>query len=125
MDFAGRARALVGMPFRLQGRSTQGLDCVGVAAEVFGLAGVRRNYRMRGDHADEIRAFLGRDFRRVPATRIRRGDLMLMRLAHDQLHLAVKTDAGFVHAHAGLRRVVETPGMPGWPLIGVYRRRRR
>jgi hypothetical protein len=36
----------------------------------------------------------------------------------------VRTNAGFVHAHAGIRRVVETPGMPEWPLLAVYRKRR-
>lgn len=42
-----------------------------------------------------------------------------------QLHLAVRTKQGFVHAHAGIRRVVETPGEPQWPLLGAYRKRRR
>jgi hypothetical protein len=46
-----------------------------------------------------------------------------MEPAAEQLHLAVLTDAGFVHAHAGLRRVVETAGMPEWPVIGIYRKR--
>jgi hypothetical protein len=50
---------------------------------------------------------------------------MLMKVAKDQLHIGVKTNAGFVHAHAGLRRVVETPGAPEWPLLGIYRKRRR
>jgi hypothetical protein len=50
---------------------------------------------------------------------------MLMKVAGDQLHIGVRTDAGFVHAHAGLRRVVETPGMPDWPFVGIYRKRRR
>jgi cell wall-associated NlpC family hydrolase len=125
IDFAGRARALVGTPFRLQGRGTGGLDCVGLALDVFGIPGARRNYRMRGNHAGEVCGFLGRDFRRVPPSRLRPGDLILMQVADDQLHIAVRTEAGFVHAHAGLRRVVETPGLPQWPLLGIYRRRRR
>ena len=127
IDFAERARALVGTPFRLQGRGAGGLDCVGVAIATYGLPveKVRRNYRLRGDHADEIVDFLSDGFRRVGAAKLRSGDLMLMRVADDQLHLAVRTDAGFVHAHAGLRRVVETPGLPGWPVLGTFRKRRR
>lgn len=127
LDFAERARALVGTPFRLQGRSAEGLDCVGVAIETFGVqaARVRRDYRLRGDHAPEVRQFLGEGFRGVPRTQLRAGDLMLMKVAGDQVHLGVRTSAGFVHAHAGLRRVVETPGMPEWPILGVYRKRRR
>lgn len=125
IDYAERARALVGTPFRLQGRGAGGLDCVGVAIATFDLPldGVRRNYRMRGDHEAEVRASLAEDFRFVPATKLRPGDLMLMRVARDQLHLAVRTTAGFVHAHARVRRVVETPGVPDWPVLGIYRRR--
>jgi lipoprotein Spr len=125
IDYAERARALVGTPFRLQGRGREGLDCVGVAVATFGMPPdtVRRDYRLRGNHGAEVRASLARDFRRIPATQLRPGDLMLMRVSADQLHLGVRTSAGFVHAHAGLRRVVETPGMPEWPLRGAYRRR--
>ena len=126
IDHAERARALVGTPFRLQGRDAQGLDCVGVAVAAFGLAAssARRNYRLRGDHEAEVRAFLSRGFRRVPKAQLRPGDLMLMRVAPDQLHLGVRTESGFVHAHAGLRRVVETPGAPEWPVLGLFRKRR-
>jgi len=126
IDHAERARALVGTPFRLQGRDAQGLDCVGVAVAAFGLAAssVRRNYRLRGDHEAEVRDFLRRGFRRVPKAQLRPGDLMLMRVAPDQLHLGVRTESGFVHAHAGLRRVVETPGAPEWPVLGLFRKRR-
>ena len=126
IDYAERARALVGTPFRLQGRGADALDCVGVAMATFGVTvdEVRRNYRMRGNHEAEVRAALARDFRSVSPGQMRPGDLMLMRIASDQLHLGVRTAKGFVHAHAGLRRVVETPGLPGWPLIAIFRRRK-
>lgn len=125
IDYAARARALVGTPFRLQGRGVGGVDCVGVAVATFGLVAeaVRSNYHMRGDHEAEVRAFLAHDFRRVRGSQLRPGDLMLMRVASDQLHLGVRTAAGFVHAHAGLRRVVETPGLPDWPILSIFRRR--
>ena len=127
IDFAERARALVGTPFRLQGRGVGGLDCVGVALATYEVKSelVRCNYRLRGDHEQEARRFLGQAFRRVCAAQLRPGDLLLMKVAADQLHLGVRTDAGFVHAHAGLRRVVETPGTPDWPVVGIYRKRRR
>ena len=126
IDYAERARALVGTPFRLQGRSRLGLDCVGVALAAYAVPAdsVRRDYCLRGDHAEEARETLGQYFRRVTAAQLRRGDLMLMRVASDQLHLGVRTTDGFVHAHARLRKVVETPGLPEWPLLGAYRRRR-
>jgi murein DD-endopeptidase / murein LD-carboxypeptidase len=127
IDFAERARALVGTPFRLQGRSPYGLDCVGLAIETYGLPTgcIRRDYRIRGDHAGEAIDYLSRHFRSTPSTQLRPGDLMLLSVASDQLHFAVRTPDGFVHAHAGLRRVVETPGMPDWPIVASYRRRRR
>ena len=127
IDYGARARALVGVPFRPQGRSEGGLDCVGVVIETFGVESktVRRNYRLRGDHLAELTASLDCEFRQVPKTQLRCGDVMLLDTGSDQLHLAISTEQGFVHAHAGIRRVVETPGTPDWPLLRVYRKRTR
>jgi cell wall-associated NlpC family hydrolase len=125
-DFAGRARALVGTPFRPQGRSSvTGLDCIGLVMSVFRVncEAVRRNYRLRGDHRAEIEAGLARYFRHVRHRRP--GDVLLMQSAADQLHLAICTSAGFVHAHARIGRVVETPGRPDWPVLGTFRKRVR
>ena len=123
---AERARALVGVPFRPQGRdASQGLDCVGLCLAAYCLPPEtgRRNYRLRGDYRAEIKAIVRHWFRRVGKSQSRPGDMLLMAVTADQLHLAVRTDPGFVHADARLRRVVETPGEPDWPLIGAYRRR--
>jgi murein DD-endopeptidase / murein LD-carboxypeptidase len=127
VDYAERARALVGTPFRPQGRGIGGLDCVGLALSTYGFAAdnVRRDYRLCGDHEKELRNHLSRRFRSVDADRVLPGDLMLLRVANDQLHLAVRTSHGFVHADAQLRRVVETPGEPSWPIAGIYRKRSR
>jgi murein DD-endopeptidase / murein LD-carboxypeptidase len=127
IDYAARARALVGVPFRTQGRGEGGLDCVGVVVETFGIEPetVRRNYRLRGNHFEELTKCLDAEFRRVPNTQLRLGDVMLLAAGPDQPHLAIRTDGGFVHAHAGIRRVVETPGRAEWPLLRVYRKRSR
>jgi cell wall-associated NlpC family hydrolase len=125
---ADRARALVGTPFRPQGRDpARGLDCVGLCLVVYNLlpAVVRSDYRLRGNHRPELEAAIGQWFRRVPRQKQRAGDLLLLTPADDQLHLAVRTEAGFVHADARLKRVVETPGDPGWPLVAVFRRKRK
>ena len=90
-----------------------------------GAASVRHDYRLRGAHLTEIRGALELHFRRVPRTALRAGDVMLLSAGEQQAHLAVRTERGFVHAHAGLRRVVETPGMPEWPLLAIYRIRSR
>jgi murein DD-endopeptidase / murein LD-carboxypeptidase len=126
-DYAAAARALVGVRFRLQGRSDNGMDCVGVVLAAYGLtaASVRRDYSMRGDHAAEIRSTLERDFRRISRGQSRPGDLLHLLVAPDRHHFGIKTAAGFVHAHGGLGKVVETPGVPEWPLLAVFRRRSR
>ena len=127
IDYAERARALVGTRFRAQGRGPDGLDCVGVILESFGIpaSAVPSDYATRGDRLAEIRSTLDTFFRRVPAKQLRAGDAIHLLASSDQHHLAVRTDLGFVHAHAGLRRVVETPGLPDWPLLGAYRKRSR
>ena len=125
---AKRARALVGVPFRTQGRDPKhGLDCVGLclAAYQMPFVSVRADYRLRGNHLAEIKDMLSFEFRKVANSRARPGDLMIMQLAADQFHLGILTKHGIVHADARLRRVVETPGQMQWPTVATYRRRRR
>lgn len=126
--YAVRARALVGVRFRAQGRDpATGVDCAGMAIAAFGLhhAQFRRDYRLRGDHRRELETALARDFRRVSRRQCRPGDILVLGVASDQLHLAIKTRDGFIHADAKLGKVVETPGDPRWEVIAAYRRRGR
>ena len=128
IDFAERARALVGTRFRPQGRDPRlGMDCVGLVLATFDLPGdrYRCDYRLRGHHEGELLQALSGPFRGIPASRTRTGDVLVLRVAADQPHLAVLTDQGFVHADARLGKVVETPGAPAWPIIAAYRRRAR
>jgi hypothetical protein len=128
IDFAQRARALVGVRFRPQGRDVAtGVDCVGLILATFAIdpEAVRRDYRLRGDQRRELEGEVLRFFRRIPVARRRAGDMILLGPAPDQLHLAVSTAVGFVHAHAGIGRVVETPGLPQWPILAAFRRRVR
>jgi hypothetical protein len=127
-DFAERARAHVGTRFRPQGRAPElGLDCVGLVLAVFDLPAdeVRRDYRLRGDHRGEMLAAFAKRFRRVSAKQRKVGDVLVLRVAPEQLHLAVLTASGFIHADARRGKVVETSGMPSWPLLAVFRRRVR
>lgn len=127
IDYAERARALVGTRFRPQGRGAEGLDCVGVILATFDIhaARVRKDYRIEGGDRAELDAALLQHFRRVSPRELAAGDVIVMMPDARQLHLGVRTDAGFVHAHAGMRRVVETPGDPEWPIAGIYRKRVR
>lgn len=126
-EIVERARALLGCRFRPQGRDpATGLDCVGLVLAAYRIpsAGLRRDYRLRGDHRLELQREIEVYFamsRSAPGA----GDLMLCSVAPDQLHLAIRCGTSFVHADAGLGRIVETPGDPPWPVLAAYRRRSR
>jgi hypothetical protein len=80
------------------------------------------DYALRGAAAERIaRELDAHGFAPVAAGAIGEGDLMLLAPGPHQAHLAIRTADGFVHADAGLRRVVETPGWPRWPIIGAWR----
>lgn len=124
MARVARARALVGVPFRPQGRDPEtGLDCVGVILCTSGITAeqVRRNYHLRGPHRDEIETELLRYHRRIRPGKRQAGDILLCSVTQDQLHLVIDCGASFIHADARLRRVVETPGQPAWPVIAAFR----
>ena len=119
------ARDLVGVPFRLQGRSrTSGIDCVGLAALALTQAGHRgaapRGYGLRSGDAALVRGWLEQAGLRA-VEQGQAGDLALVRPGPLQLHLMILVPGGHVHAHAGLGRVVETPGPSPWPVIGHWR----
>jgi hypothetical protein len=125
MSHVERARALIGTRFRPQGRSAEhGLDCIGLVAIAYRLPADRvpSGYRLRGDHGPGLMAGLRTFFR--PVRKLANGDLLLLQSGLEQAHLAVKTEAGFIHADAR-HGVVETPGDPPWPLVGAFRRRAR
>ena len=118
------ALAAVGARFRLHGReAATGLDCVGLAALAMAAGGrsgpVPTGYRLRGGDRRAVEAVAGDEL--VAADGERAGDLLLFAAGPGQLHLAVRTDAGFVHADAGLGRVVERPGDAPWPLLAAWR----
>jgi hypothetical protein len=117
-----RARALVGTRFRPKGRSrASGLDCVGLASAATGIARVPEGYALRGGSAVRIASELRTaGFRRYGTPEP--GDVLVLQTGPEQLHLGVWTGGGLVHADAGLRRVVERPGIPPWPIIGIWRR---
>ena len=105
---------MVGAPFRPQGRDPAlGLDCVGLVAAAYRAAGRRLpapvRYPLRGwSRARIVGALAAAGFDRTAAPR-REGDVALIAFPAGQFHLGLIGRASFVHAHAGLRRVVETP----------------
>lgn len=117
-----RARACIGARFRLHGRDVaHALDCVGVAAHAFGIDRAPAGYALRG--GDPAHAIAAIDARLCRTDDAAPGALLLLAVAPFQLHLAIVTPAGFVHADAALRRVVEVPGLPRWPVLAAWRSR--
>lgn len=116
-----RARGLIGTRFRPQGRDPAvGLDCIGLVAAAAGIADPPGGYALRGGSAEVLAAGLrAAGFR--PARAMQAGDVLAMRSGPEQLHLGIWTGEGLVHADAGLRRIVERPGVPDWPVLGVWR----
>ena len=118
------ARAGLGTRFRAQGRLIGvGLDCVGVALLAAAGAGLQLGpvppYALGGDHEDLLAATL----RHLGLRRVRRSrpaDLVEYALAPGHRHLALITDLGILHAHAGLGRVVEGPVPDDWPVVAFW-----
>ncbi|MES2337808.1 MAG: peptidoglycan endopeptidase [Pseudomonadota bacterium] len=121
MSVVARARAAIGTRFRLHGRGGDGLDCVGLAGLAYGVA-VPTGYPLRtADIAAVARVAEAAGLTAAHGD-AGAGDLLAMTSGPGQLHLAIVTDTGFVHADASLRRVVERPGTPPWPVVGHWRK---
>lgn len=122
---AARARALVGTRFRPQGRRPEyGLDCVGLAAAAAEVAAERlpADYDLKGQNLARIEhALCDLGCVPVPADAAEPGDVILCAVGPAHFHVLVATGEGFVHADAGLRRVVERPLPLPWPAVGIWR----
>lgn len=124
VEIIQRARAMLGVKFRPQGRDpATGLDCAGLVLWVFGISPdlVRRNYRLRGAHRAEVERLMCRWFERLRQACA--GDVMLFAVSGNQDHLAVNCGKTFIHADASRRKVVETPMPAPWPLTAAFRSR--
>ena len=105
---------MVGVRFRAQGRdAATGLDCVGLVWAAYAGAGCAlpapRAYPLRGWSRARIEAGLASAGFGPASGKPDIGDVALIDVGGGQFHLALIGPASFIHAHAGLRRVVETP----------------
>jgi cell wall-associated NlpC family hydrolase len=127
---AQAAEALLGTPFRLHGRDAhKGLDCMGLVEAALNASG--RPVRLPFDYALKMRSierFAGAALRAgliLASGHEEAGDILLLRVGPCQFHLGiVGSDGSFIHAHAGLRRVVSSPFPEGdilerWRLPGA------
>lgn len=119
---AARAQAVVGVRFRLHGRDpATGLDCLGLASWALWAGNppiaLPTGYGLHSGRADQFGDWLAAaGLQRADGLPIRPGDLLLVQPSSLQWHCLIAAKRGFVHAHAGLRRVVQMSMCENWPL---------
>ena len=133
LRIAEEAGRLVGTRYRLWGRNRDtGLDCVGLVLLALRQAGIALSdippYQLRNRSiASQLEAANTDIWMHLDGSApICAGDILLCRCGPAQHHLLVATGPdGFVHAHAGLRRVVSQPGPVPWPIAAIFRIREK
>ena len=121
---AARALAQIGTPFRLHGRTPDvALDCVGLVAFAIGTGDIVRNYSLKGVKLNFILSYMD-SIGLLPlakSTHLSDGDVAIVSCSPQQFHLMIRAAGGWVHSHAGLRKVVHTPGASPWPIVALRR----
>lgn len=127
MCLANAARHLAGSPFRLHGRDPgTGLDCIGVLAAALKDAGMPAplptGYSLRS------RSIAGLEFIAVQCGfgpvcgEMEAGDVILARPNACQFHLLIALEQdSFVHAHAGIGRVILSAWPQDWRIASHFR----
>lgn len=124
---AAAAEALAGTRFRLHGRDpSTGLDCIGLLVAALAVIGrsapLPTGYALRARSLPPLGDLAAACGLIETAAPFRPGDVAMLRVGPCQHHLAVALGGGrFVHAHAGLRRVVVMPGPLPWPVVRRWR----
>jgi len=124
---AEAAVALAGTRFRLHGRSPEtGLDCIGLLAAALMQIGrpapLPTGYRLRAHVLPALEGVAKACGFAETEEQLLPGDVLLLRVGPCQYHLAIAAnERRFVHAHAGLRRVVIAPGPLAEPVLHRWR----
>ena len=116
--------AQIGTPFRLHGRTPGvALDCVGLVAFAIDAKVVSTTYSLKGAKLPFILSYMDNIGLRSfdTSASVRNGDVAIAACSPQQFHLMVRAADGWVHSHAGLRKVVHTPGASPWPIVAVRR----
>lgn len=127
MRFAEEAERLVGVPYRLHGRSpAAGLDCVGLAIAALKNCGRpvadRSGYSLRISNLSELFDLARKCGFRPACGSTVPGDVYCVKPGPAQAHIVIADRSlRFLHAHAGLGRVVSQESLPDWPILAHWR----
>ncbi len=119
-SLAQAAQRFIGVPFRLHCRNPAiGLDCVGLVGAALTELGrtpiLPQAYGLRNSDITWLLTFAAANALKSSAGPIAADEIILVRPGPAQFHLLIAEHSGsFIHAHAGLRRVVRMPGPLGW-----------
>ncbi len=116
-EFVAQARTYLGVKFKHQGRSRQGLDCWGlpkVVAADFGIELPENRTYPRRPPNDLMVSTLNQSLTRIPNSEARDGDLVIFALGSAAIHCGILTDRGVIHANGGVGKVVEHGLIPSW-----------
>lgn len=125
--FVAAARTWLGVPFRYQGRSENGIDCVGVVVESLATLGISLDVEPYGKQVsgDTVLRQLQAIGRRVLFAEARPGDIAVLNYRGESNHIGILTgERTMIHSLAFARRVVEQPlTHPDIQLywVGLYR----
>lgn len=126
LAFAYAAQDMIGTPFRLRGRSRNGVDCIGLVSLALSVVGRTPpplpNYSMRNLGTERFDILIDTAGFAVTLEPQLAGDVLLLRPSAAQYHLAiVGPTAKIIHAYAGLGRVVASRAPLPWPIETRWR----
>ena len=126
--FLDAARSFLGVPYRLHGRTRNGVDCLGlVLASVHAAGGPllkAGGYALRNIDTQRFLPLSAQaGFLPCSWTGEEKadGDVWLLRTGPALNHCAILDGDSLIHAHAGLRRVVRQPIPNDWQLLAAFR----
>lgn len=127
-DIVTAARALVGVPFKHQGRTRNGLDCAGLVVHVAATLGLK--YTDHGGYArSPSDGLLESALDMQPCLELlpnkadmQAGDVLLMRFKEPQ-HLGIYTGENIIHSYSTVGKVCEHRLADVWKarIMRVYR----
>jgi len=124
---AEAAAQFLGVRFRLYGRDPMyGLDCVGLLLSSLTSVGCApiepRGYRLRNSDTDRWLLCAKQSGLSSVSGAIEEGDIILLQSGPAQQHLVIAESPGvFIHAHAGLGKIVRQPMTLTDPILAHWR----